>query len=105
MHVQSDEVLLRRAQKGDADAFEELMAGQESRMYAIALRMMGNREDAQDCAQEAMVRIYRAMSAFKGQSSLATWIYRITMNTCLDELRRRKVRKVSSLDSMLEAGW
>ena len=43
MHVQSDEVLLRRAQKGDADAFEELMAGQESRMYAIALRMMGNR--------------------------------------------------------------
>ena len=103
--MQSDEVLLRRAQKGDADAFEELMAGQESRMYAIALRMMGNREDAQDCAQEAMVRIYRAMSAFKGQSSLATWIYRITMNTCLDELRRRKTRAATSLDTLLDSGW
>lgn len=103
--MQSDELLIKRAQRGDAEAFEELMAGQESRMYAIALRMMGNREDAQDCAQEAMVRIYRAMGAFKGQSSLATWIYRITMNTCLDELRRRKVRKVASLDSLLDAGW
>lgn len=103
--MQSDELLLRRAQKGDAEAFEELMAAQESRMYAIALRMMGNREDAQDCAQEAMVRIYRAMGSFKGQSSLATWIYRITMNTCLDELRRRKVRKVTSLDTLVESGW
>ena len=103
--MQSDEVLLRRTQKGDADAFEELMAGQESRMYAIALRMMGNREDAQDCAQEAMVRIYRAMSAFKGQSSLATWIYRITMNTCLDELRRKKNRPSTSLDNLLDQGW
>lgn len=103
--MQSDELLLRRAQKGDAEAFDELMAAQESRMYAIALRMMGNREDAQDCAQEAMVRIYRAMGSFKGQSSLATWIYRITMNTCLDELRRRKVRKVTSLDTLVESGW
>ncbi|MGI6183115.1 MAG: RNA polymerase sigma factor [Candidatus Fimadaptatus sp.] len=103
--MQSDELLLRRAQKGDTEAFEELMAAQESRMYAIALRMMGNREDAQDCAQDAMVRIYRAMGSFKGQSSLATWIYRITMNTCLDELRRRKVRKVTSLDTLVEAGW
>ena len=106
-HVQenADELLLKRAQKGDVTAFEELMAAQESRMYAISLRMMGNREDAQDCAQEAMVRIYRAMGSFKGQSSLATWIYRITMNTCLDELRRRKVRRVTSLDTLVEAGW
>ena len=81
------------------------MQSHESRIYAIALRMMGNREDAQDCAQEAMVRIYRAMGSFKGQSALATWIYRITMNTCLDELRRRKARKVTSLDSLVDNGW
>lgn len=74
-------------------------------MYAVALRMCGNREDAQDCSQEAMLRIYRALSNFKGQSSFATWVYRITMNTCLDELRRRKVRSASSLDSLLETGW
>lgn len=103
--MQGDELLLRRACKGDVQAFEELMQSHESRIYAIALRMMGNREDAQDCAQEAMVRIYRAMSSFKGQSALATWIYRITMNTCLDELRRRKARKVTSLDSLVDNGW
>ena len=57
--MQGDELLLRRACKGDVQAFEELMQSHESRIYAIALRMMGNREDAQDCAQEAMVRIYR----------------------------------------------
>lgn len=105
IRVQGDELLLRRACKGDVQAFEELMQSHESRIYAIALRMMGNREDAQDCAQEAMVRIYRAMGSFKGQSALATWIYRITMNTCLDELRRRKARKVTSLDSLVDTGW
>lgn len=103
--MQGDELLLRRACKGDVQAFEELMQSHESRIYAIALRMMGNREDAQDCAQEAMVRIYRAMGSFKGQSALATWIYRITMNTCLDELRRRKARKGTSLDSLVDNGW
>ena len=103
--MQGDELLLRRACKGDVQAFEELMQSHESRIYTIALRMMGNREDAQDCAQEAMVRIYRAMGSFKGQSALATWIYRITMNTCLDELRRRKARKVTSLDSLVDNGW
>ena len=103
--MQGDELLLRRACKGDVQAFEELMQSHESRIYAIALRMMGNREDAQACAQEAIVRIYRAMGSFKGQSALATWIYRITMNTCLDELRRRKARKVTSLDSLVDNGW
>ena len=103
--MQGDELLLRRACKGDVQAFEELMQSHESRIYAIALRMMGNRDDAQDCAQEAMVRIYSAMGSFKGQSALATWIYRITMNTCLDELRRRKARKVTSLDSLVDNGW
>ncbi len=74
-------------------------------MYAVALRMCANREDAQDCLQEAMLRIYRAMSNFKFQSSFATWAYRITMNTCLDELRRRKLRTATSLDVLLDTGW
>ena len=70
----------------------------------LPLRMMGNREDAQDYAQEAMVHISRD-GLVQGQSALATWIYRITMNTCLDELRRRKARKVTSLDSLVDNGW
>ena len=103
--MQGDELLLRRACKGDVQAFEELMQSHESRIYAIALRMMGNREDAQDCLQEAMLRVYRAIGSFKGQSTFSTWVYRITMNTCLDELRRRKARKVTSLDSLVDNGW
>lgn len=101
----TDEQLIHQASRGDAAAFEQLMRAQEGRMYAVALRMCGNREDALDCVQEAMLRVYRAMKGFKGQSSFATWIYRVTMNTCLDELRRRKVRTASSLDAMLDAGW
>ncbi len=97
--------LIRKAGKGDAYAFEQLMAAHEGRMYAVALRMCGNREDAQDCLQEAMLRVYRALSGFKGQSSFSTWVYRITMNSCLDELRRRKSRTSTSLDAMLENGF
>ena len=97
--------LIRRAGRGDAYAFEQLMAAHENKMYAVALRMCGNREDAQDCLQEAMLRVYRAMSGFKGQSSFSTWVYRITMNSCLDELRRRKSRTATSLDAMLENGF
>ena len=97
--------LVRLARRGDPDAFEQLMTTHESKMYAVALRMCGNREDAQDCLQEAMIRIYKALQSFKSQSSFATWAYRITMNTCLDDLRRRKVRTSASLDAMLETGW
>lgn len=104
--MQGDERdLIHRAIKGDGQAFSDLMSAQEGRMYAVALRMCGNHEDAQDCLQEAMLRVYRAVSGFKGQSSFSTWVYRITMNTCLDELRRNKRRKASSLDEKLETGW
>ena len=97
--------LVERASKGDPSAFNRLLERHEGRMYAVALRMCGNREDAQDCLQEAMLRIYRAIVGFKGQSSFGTWVYRITMNTCLDELRRKKNRQNTSLDSLLDMGW
>ncbi|MBQ6374355.1 MAG: sigma-70 family RNA polymerase sigma factor [Clostridia bacterium] len=97
--------LIERAVRGDAQAFNELLSQHEKRMYAVALRMCCNREDAQDCLQEAMLRIYRSISGFKAQSSFGTWVYRITMNTCLDELRRRKSRPSTSLDGLLDTGW
>lgn len=97
--------LIRRASDGDAEAFNTLMGMHERRMYAVALRMCGNPDDAQDCLQEAMLRIYRAISGFKAQSTFSTWVYRVTMNTCLDELRKRKNRPNTSLDGLLDAGW
>ena len=101
----SEEELIARAVKGDGAAFSELMAMHENRMFAVSLRMCANREDAQDCLQDAMLRIYRSIAGFKGQSSFSTWVYRITMNTCLDELRRRKARGAASLDGLLDSGW
>ena len=100
-----EQKLIDAAIAGDSSAFERLIEPLEGRIYAVALRMCGNREDAQDCMQESMIRIYRALSSFKGQSSFSTWIYRITMNTFLDELRRRKARRSTSLDTLLDSGW
>ena len=97
--------LIQRAGSGDASAFNRLMEQHEKRMYAVALRMCQNREDAQDCLQEAMLRIYKSIGSFKFQSSFSTWAYRITMNTCLDELRRKKNKQNASLDSLVEVGF
>ena len=97
--------MIERASGGDPEAFNRLMERHERRMYAVALRMCANREDAQDCLQEAMLRVYRAIGSFKGESSFSTWVYRITMNTCLDELRRRKNKQSASLDDLLDEGW
>lgn len=101
----NEEKLIGRAAKGDASAFNELLGLHEKKMYAVCLRMCVNQEDAQDCLQEAMLRIYRSISGFKGQSSFSTWIYRVTMNTCLDELRKKKNKQTTSLDSLLDTGW
>lgn len=103
--MMKEEKLIARAVKGDAAAFNELLAGHEKKMYAVCLRMCANHEDAQDCLQEAMLRVYRSISGFKGQSAFSTWLYRVTMNTCLDELRRRKGKVTTSLDGLLDSGW
>lgn len=101
----NEQKLIEKASGGDPSAFNRLMANHEKKMYAVALRMFANREDAQDCLQEAMLRVYRSIGTFKGQSSFSTWLYRITMNTCLDELRRKKNKQSTSLDSLLDQGW
>ncbi|MBQ9952029.1 MAG: sigma-70 family RNA polymerase sigma factor [Clostridia bacterium] len=101
----NEEKLISRAAKGDASAFNELLGMHEKRMYAVCLRMCANPEDAQDCLQESMLRVFRSISGFKGQSSFSTWVYRVTMNTCLDELRKKKNKQSASLDSLLETGW
>ena len=73
-----------------AAEFERLAAGQENRIYRICFHMMGNRQDAEDCAQEAMVRAFRAFDSFRREADFSTWLIRIAMNVCTDELRRRK---------------
>ena len=103
--MQQDALLLRRAQNGDAQAFDELMTVHEKRIYALCLRMTGNREDALDCAQEAMLRIWRALGSYRKQASFSTWVYRVATNTCLDYLRKKKTRPSVSLDAMEDDGF
>ncbi len=97
--------LLKRAAQGDTSAFNDLLSAHEQKMYAVCFRMCSNEYDAQDCLQEAMLRAYKALPKFKGESAFSTWLYRIAMNTCLDALRRRKAQANTSLDSLLSEGW
>ena len=98
------EKLLKKAQQGDADAFEQLVAPYEQKIYALCLRLLAHREDAQDAAQETMLRLYRALVSYRGEAQLGTFIYRVTANTCMDALRRRNVRAFESLEALDDVG-
>ena len=95
---ESDRNLLDKARKGDIVAFEQLVEVYRKKIFNIALRMTGNHDDAGELTQEVFIRVYRSLRNFKGESQFSTWIYRIATNMCLDELRRRKKRKIISLD-------
>ncbi len=94
--MQSEEQLLQKSLSGDTRAFEELVDQYQGKVYALAFRYMGSEEDASDMAQEALLKAYKSLRLFKGNSSFGTWLYRITTNVCLDELRKRK-RRISPL--------
>ena len=94
--------LIRRAQGGDVAAFEQLINEHQKRIFSIAYRVAGNPDDAADMAQEVLVKIFKNINKFKGDSKFSTWIYRVATNTCLDELKRLKRHKAYSLDQELE---
>ncbi len=100
-----DELLLRRAQNGDPGAFEQLMTPLENRIWRVCWHYTGNRETAEDCAQEAMLRIWRGLNTFRGDCAFETWVSRIAANCCLDELRRRKRDQSVSIEPLREAGY
>lgn len=82
--------LINRCKKGSREAFNELVLKYQTRVINIAYGMLSDREDALDAAQETFVRVYKNIESFKEQSSLTTWIYRITSNVCADILRKRQ---------------
>ena len=95
----SDEQLVKRSLRGESQAFDELVEKYQNKVYSLAYRYMGNEEDAYDMAQETFIKAFRSLRTFKGDSAFSTWIYRITTNVCLDEIRRRKRRILTlSLD-------
>ncbi len=100
-----DERLLRKAQDGDPEAFEALMADLESLVWRVCWHYTGNREDASDCGQEAMIRIWRSLGSFRFDCAFETWVYRIAANCSLDFLRKSRRHPVSSLEPLTEQGF
>jgi RNA polymerase sigma-70 factor (ECF subfamily) len=87
-----DAALLRAHVAGDRTAFAELVRRHRDRLWAVALRTLGDREDAADALQEALISAYRSAHRFRGDSAVTTWLHRIVVNACLDRVRRRSAR-------------
>src|ERR1700719_2061595 len=90
------DALIRAAQAGDQDAFEQLVRTYDQSVLRLAMNMLRSPEDARDVYQETFLRVYKNLSNFRFDCSFHTWIYRIATNICLDVLRKRKVRKEES---------
>jgi RNA polymerase sigma-70 factor (ECF subfamily) len=97
-----DSALVRDAQKGDMGAFEELVARHRDKIFARAFSMMRNEEEAIDLSQEAWVKGWQRLEQFHGESSFATWMTRIVINLCLDQLRKQKRHRSESIEEMDE---
>jgi RNA polymerase sigma-70 factor (ECF subfamily) len=97
-----DSTLVRAAHNGDMGAFEELVARHRDKIYARAYSMMRNEDEAIDLSQEAWIKAWQRLKQFQGESSFATWMTRITINLCLDQLRRHKRQRADSIEAMDE---
>ena len=100
-----DELLLRRAQGGDPEAFEQLIGPLEQLVWRICWHYTGNREAAEDCGQETMIRIWRSLESYRGDCALESWVYRIAANCCMDWLRKKKRDKSVSMEPLQEQGF
>lgn len=88
----NDRELVRRAQRGDKGAFEELVRRHQNRVFAVARGVLKRQEDVEDISQQVFVKAYFALKKFDQRSAFTTWLYKITVNECWDLLRKRKVR-------------
>jgi RNA polymerase sigma-70 factor (ECF subfamily) len=96
----ADLELARRCQDGDAAAFEELYRTHAGRLYSLLVRMAGSQVEAEDLLQDVFLHAYRKMASFRGDSTLGTWLYRLTVNHCLDVLRGRRTKMQRATDSL-----
>lgn len=97
-----DEALVQAARAGDMGAFEELVARHRDKIYARAYTMMRNEDEAVDLSQEAWVKGWQRLVQFQGESSFTTWMTRIVINLCLDQLRRKKRQRAESIEELDE---
>ncbi len=99
--MENEKNLILQSISGDVQSFETLIKGYQKMAFNVAYRIMGNEEDAKDMTQDALIKVYKNLKGFRMDSSFSTWLYRIVMNTCKDELRKRKMKLVS-IDQPIE---
>lgn len=97
-----DAELLARVVAGDHEAFGQIMRNHEDRVFAVCLRVMGNREQALDATQETFLTAFRKADQFRGNAAFGTWVYRIAVNTCYDILRKQKRRRTDPIPDHLD---
>lgn len=96
--------LIHEAQRGDPEAFEQLVRSYDQQVLRMAFNLLHSQEDARDVYQEVFLRVYRNLPKFRFDCAFSTWLYRIVANLCLDQIRKRKVRKESSAAVETAAG-
>lgn len=97
-----ERALIQRCKDGDIGAFDELVAHFEKRVFNFAYRIAGNYDSANDVAQEAFIRVFNSIQTFRGDANFTTWIYRIVTNVYLDERKKAKSHRLTSLDDYIE---
>ena len=100
----SDEELVEACQAGESSAFDVLVARWEDKIRGAAYRLLGSEKEARDATQEAFLKAYRGLPAFKQEARFSSWLYQIAINLCRDRLRRRKGRTMVSLEALEEEG-
>lgn len=101
--MHDDDVLVTLFQGGDRDAFRHLVERHERRVRAMIASMLGSRSTVDDIAQDVFLNVWRALPGFRFDAAFSTWLYRIVLNRCRDEIRTRRVRRILSLNGLLEA--
>src|SRR3989441_12413015 len=102
--MMSERALMRRVAAGDGQAFTEMVNLYSARLLTLAWRLLGNRADAEDAVQRALMRCYTSAKTYRPDWAVSTWLYRITTNVCVDELRRRTSRSALRRAAESEAG-
>jgi RNA polymerase sigma-70 factor (ECF subfamily) len=96
--VTDTRILVKKAQRNDLAAFEELVHIYQNKVFALCVNLAGNRDDAQDLAQEAFIRAYKALASFRSEANFGTWLHRIAVNVWLNHKRKKSSHQLLSLD-------
>jgi len=99
MNPEQEQEIIKKVLDGDANAFEEIVLANQKNVYNLALKMTKNEDDALDISQEAFVKAYRQLEAFRGDSKFSVWLYRLTYNLCIDFLRKKPKTQVVSISA------